>query len=261
MSSSIKQFTQSDNIKMLWDLVSEEDVFTFLDRTRQAMVYDLFLNNIKGFYDSEQACAKSLMDLNKKYILLIITHIKTSNQTNKIKIHSDDVPKELITFEEIQTNRKNKFERDLMKKKEEFEDSIHIKVPPLPDFSDKHIDTPIKELDKMLKEMQSRRNYDIEQITHTQAAADSWLTPQETSLKSEKITYPTQKKVTFYTDEEEDLNIFAKLKVTKEKDKEEEPDKKRGSGIEKEDRLAMLERRMDVMNKTLEKIVSLLEVK
>lgn len=189
---SLKQFTQKDNIQMLWDVVSDEDIFRFLTPDIQSKIYNLFLNNIQGFFDVEKTKNNSLVDINKKYILLILNHIKKTYpyQPSKIKIHNDPPIKELITYEEIHSDRKSQFERDFSKRQEEFEDSMTLKAPPVPEFADKQTDKPIKEMDKILKEMQAQRNYEVEQINrnyNNTNQVDNWLKPQETSLKSEKL--------------------------------------------------------------------------
>jgi hypothetical protein len=191
--SLINLFTKKDNIKMLWDVVSDEDLFRFLTPDIQSKIYTLFLNNIQGFFENEIPKTNSLVDLNKKYILLILNHIKQTYpyQPSKIKIHNEPPVKELITFEEIQNDKKSQFEKDLSRRQEEFEYSMTIKAPPVPEFSDPEgkTDRPIKEMDKIIKEMQLKRNYEVEQINRTYNASnqvDNWLKPQETSLKTEK---------------------------------------------------------------------------
>jgi hypothetical protein len=66
-----------------------------------------------------------------------------------------------------------------------------LPLPEVPDFSDKFKDTPISEMDKIIREITAKRNYDVEQINRSNRItienADTWLKPQETSLKSEKI--------------------------------------------------------------------------
>lgn len=189
---SISLFNKKDNIKMLWDVVSDEDIFKFLTPDIQSKIYNLFLSNIQGFFENEITKNISLVDLNKKYILLILNHIKKTYpyQPSKIKIHSESPVKELITYEEIKNDRKSQFEKDFSRRQEEFEDSMTIKPPPLPEFADRETDKPIKEMDKILKEMQAQRNYEVEQINRTYNTTnqvDNWLKPQETSLKTEKF--------------------------------------------------------------------------
>jgi len=191
---SVSLFNKKDNIKMLWDVISDEDIFTFLTPDIQSKIYNLFLNNIQGFFDVERTKNNSLVDLNKKYILLILNHIKKTYpvQPSKIKIHNEEPLKELITFEEIQNNRKSQLEKDFSKRQEEFENLMTIKPPPLPEFGDPEwkTDKPIKEIDKILKDMQAQRNYEVEQINRTYTTSnqvDNWLKPQKTSLKTEKF--------------------------------------------------------------------------
>lgn len=198
---SLKKFIQKENIQMLWDVVSDEDIFKFLSPDIQSKIYDVFINNIKGFFEVEQTKNTSLVDINKKYILLILNYIKKTYpyQPSKIKIHSEPHVKELITYEEIHNDRKSQFDKDFSKRQEEFEDFMTVKAPPVPEFADPvgKSDKPIKEMDKILKDMQAQRNYEVEQINRSynpnnnpninNNQADNWLKSQETSLKSEKF--------------------------------------------------------------------------
>ena len=192
---SINSFLLEENIQTLWDVISDEEIFKFLSRDVQTDIANLFSKNIKGFYKLEGSKTGNLIDLNKKYILLILNHIKKTNpfKPNKIKIYDElPVKENNITAEEIQNERKSQFERDLQKRQQEFENSITVKAPPLPEFADKFEDTPISEMDKILKEMTAKRNYDVEQINRSYNQdinqSSNWLKSQETSLKNEKLT-------------------------------------------------------------------------
>jgi hypothetical protein len=189
---SINKFNTKDNVQLLWDLISEEEIFKFLNQDIQSNIYNVFINNIQGFFDIEKMNLKTLVELNKKYIVLILDYIRKNfpYQPSKIVIHNEQPVKELITYEEIQNNRKSKLEKDFTRRQEEFEDSMTLKAPPIPEFLDKEIDKPIKEMDKILKEIQAQRNYEVENINriyNTSNQVDNWLKPQETSLKNEKL--------------------------------------------------------------------------
>ena len=168
-----------------------------------------------------------------------------------------------------------------------------IKAPPIPEFADKESDRPIKEMDKILKEMQTQRNYEIEQINRNQPTTpqvDNWLKPQETSHRNEKFTpveqpqtynrfkflnqplseTPKDKKnvsfsnieeiQTFNIEDEEDDNIFAKLKKVSSKPADNiklEINEHSFNEI-KEDRIAKLEREVNNMNSKMDKILELL---
>jgi hypothetical protein len=288
-------FLKEQNIKMLWDVVSDEDIFRFLTPDNQSKIYQLFLNNIEGFSENEGTKTISLVNLNKKYILLILNHIKKTYSPSKIKIHNEQQQqplKELITFEEIQNDRKSQFEQDFNRIQEEFEDSILIKPPPVPEFTDPKgkTDEPIKEMYKILKEMQSQRNYEVEQINrnyNTSNNIDNWLKPQETSLKTEKYENKKQelqtnnrfkylneldqnlspkKNVTFNNndqvntfiselevEDDEDINLFSKFKKVNKKE-----DNITLSINEEEDRITKLERSVTKLNEKMDKILSLL---
>ena len=84
---------------------------------------------------------------------------------NKIKILDETHVKEFITAEELHNERKSQFDKDLNKRQEEFENIMAVKAPPVPNFLDKYEDKPIGEMDKIIKEMTAKRNYEVEQIT------------------------------------------------------------------------------------------------
>jgi len=242
---NINNFLNKENLNTLWDVISDEDIFKYLSRDIQNKIAQLFSNNVKGFFEIEKTKTNNLVDINKKYILLILNHIKknfTQQMPNKIKILDETPVKDFITAEELHNERKSQFDKDLIKRQEEFEDIMVTKAPPVPNFLDKYDDKPIGEMDKIIKEMTSKRNYDVEQITKNSVVDDNWLKPQETSIKSEKITKgpplineskfkylnmdeplqsPTKKSVTWgnnteTSDSEIEENIFKKLKKVKE---------------------------------------------
>lgn len=309
---SVSSFNTTDNIKMIWDVISDEDIFTFLTPDIQGKIYNLFLNNIQGFFEVERKKTNLLVELNKKYIVLVLNHIKKTYpyQPNKIKIFNEKPQtKELITFEEIQNDRKSQFEKDLNRRQEEFDDSMTLKAPPLPEFSDKESDKPIKEMNKILKEMQAQRNYEVNQINRTYTTSnhlDNWLKPQETSLKTEKFENnteqleepqsqnrfkflndlnnfneidtslsPTNSKknvtfsntdivTTFQEPDEEDNNIFSKLKKVEKKEDnivlQIHEQNINGTNLN-DDRIVKLERNVENLNEKVDKILALLSQK
>lgn len=231
---NINNFLQPDNINTLWDVISDEDIFKFLSRDIQGKISQLFLNNIKGFFEIERTKNNNIIDINKKYILLILNHIKKNYPQqipNKIKILEEPAAKELITYEEIQNDRKSQFEKDLVKRQEEFTNSITLQVPKVPEFSDNYRDTPIKDMDKIIKEMTSKRNYEVEQINrnnsnnnNNNSENDNWLKPQETSIKKEKfVTEMPKKNVTWAENEIMSENqIISDNRIIHESDSEED---------------------------------------
>lgn len=309
-------FAKKDNMQMLWDIVSDEDNFRFLTPEMQSNIYQVFYNNIQGFYETEKHKTKYLVELNKKYLVIIHNHINKTypNKPNKIKIHGELNNNELInneltykspiTYEEIQTTRKTQMDKDYTKRQEDFEDYMKIKPPPVPEFSIKNTDGPIKEMDKILKEMTAQRNYDVEQINRTNntvISQDKWLKSQNTSLKNEKfileetkeppsrfkflnnITQDSEPKKnvswsnndeiqTFNIDDDNDVNIFAKLKRKPKPIGENHDDNNIKFIIEEtssdnkypypasfyEDKILQLERTIQVLNDKMDKMINLL---
>lgn len=298
---NLQQFVQNENIEMLWDVISDEDIFKYLSQNIQYNIQQLFIHNVKSFYENERTTTNTLKDLNKKYILLILNHIKTTYpyKPTKIKIHDEENtqkpmnsinqinPNELITFEELQNDRQNKFDKEYNKKQQEFENSMTIQKPPVPEFSDKDSDGPIKEMDKIIEQMQKQRNYEVEEFNRTYNSSDqtnNWLTPQETSVKTEKLNFHNQydnhndnnhndnkKSVSFDNNDkiniyetpetniqdnihiqihndEEDMNIFSKLKMKT-------MDVNTTTENTKEDKMIQLERKINQLDEKMDKIL------
>jgi hypothetical protein len=203
-------FLNNENVKVLWDVIIDEDAIKRQPREFQENILKLFRSNLKGFYDVESQKTTNLVDMNKKYILLILNHANKNikpaysetTSYKKIKI-LDELPEnkanELITYEEIHNDKRSQFDKDLNKRQEEFTNAMSLQVPPVPKFSDNLEDGPITEIEKAIKELTSLRNYDVEQISKTNNSnlnsntnTDNWLKPQETSVKSDKLTPRTQ---------------------------------------------------------------------
>jgi hypothetical protein len=202
----ITNFLNKDNVKILWDVISDEDIIKNQSIEFKENIFNLFTSNIKGFYEVESKKSNNLVELNKKYIMLVLNHsnkvIKNSMSTEikKIKI-SNEIPNnvtELITYEEIQNDRRSQFDKDLNKRQEEFTNSMSLQIPPVPKFSDNLEDGPISEIEKAIQEITAQRNYDVEQINRnnnsliSNSNVDNWLKPQETSVKTDKFVQSIQ---------------------------------------------------------------------
>jgi hypothetical protein len=298
---NINNFLHKENLSTLWDVISDEDIFKFLSRDIQGKVAELFTNNVNGFFEIEKTKTTSLVDINKKYIMLILNHIKktyTQQMPNKIKILDETPVKEIITAEELHNERKSKFDKDLFKRQEEFENIMVVKSPPVPNFLDKYEDKPIGEMDKIIKDMTAKRNYDVEQITKNSVVDDNWLKPQETSIKSEKMTKepqqinvsrfkylnmdnqqqqqqqqqqqsPTKKNVTWgnntdTSDSEIEENLFKKLKKIKQPEIEFENNislsfEEINNNVNNDEKIRELQSEVKTLNSKLDMIIELLK--
>jgi hypothetical protein len=205
---------------------------------------------------------------------------------------------ELITYEEIQNDRRSQFDKDLNKRQEEFTNSMSLPVPPVPKFNDSLDDGPISEMEKAIQEITAQRNYDVEQINrsyNTSNQVDNWLKPQETSLKTDKfeakldipqnnnrfkylneldqnlipkknVTFNSNDQVnTFISEHEaeddEDINIFSKLKKVNKKEgniRLEIDETNTKDTNTNEDRISKLERNVLNLTQKIDKIFTLL---
>ena len=277
---SAANFLNTENINTLWDVVSDEEIFKFLSRDIQKKIAQLFFENVQNFFNKEifneeKSRQNTLIDLNKKYVLLILNYIKKTYpyEPNKIQILNETPEKEIITFEEIHNQRKSQFDKELQMIEKDFEESISIKAPPVPNFLDKYDDEPITEMDKIIREITIKRKYDIEQISNTNNNLNNndWLKSQETSLKKDKLN---KKQVKW---EENDntsinniinyINIFNKIKKLKNIENEIENEKishlenEKISNLENEienEKISNLENEIISINKKIDKILNIL---
>lgn len=209
---SIEMFLERENMQLLWDVLIDEPMIKKKcdSQIKINELIAIFETNIKAFYLREKSNCNSLVDLNKKYILLLINYIiklqdqsptvpvvqtsqtqQTPQNFKKIKIHDDvDTTGQQITYEDIHNERMSKFEKELSRKQEEFTNAISLSVPNLPNFKDE-LDQPISEIELEIKRIQEQRNYDIEMInkSHADTNSQNWLTSQETSIKNEKLSF------------------------------------------------------------------------
>jgi hypothetical protein len=201
-------FLDKNNIKTLWDVISDEEIFKTHRTDIKNSILQIFSENIKGFYNSESKNSKiTLMEMNKKYILMILNFIKTTfPKPSRIVIH-EEKEKELITIEERQQDRTSQFNKSLNIMEEEFKNAMALPVPEIPNFSDNVKESPITEMERAIKEMAEQRNYDMEQINknyNNNVIDSNWLQPTETSTK------PTN-----FTKENNSANVNSRLKHIK----------------------------------------------
>jgi len=270
MSTDIQNFIKKDNVDTIWDVITDSDIFKFLTRESQANILKLFNENIKGFFDAERTKTTNLIEMNKKYILLILNHIKKNypnSLPSKIKIYDDTEMKEPITYEEIQNEKKTQFEMDFIKRQQEFTNAMTLDVPETPEFKDKFVDEPINEMEKIIKEMTAKRKYDVEQINRSyQKDNDQWLKSQETSIKSEKFIYNELPK--------KENNVQSRLKLLNNENSEKsksvswgENEEFQEEGIFKklkkvktfEERLTNIEEKLETYDYKINKVLQLLE--
>jgi|SaaInlStandDraft_2_1057019.scaffolds.fasta_scaffold00099_35 hypothetical protein len=185
-------FLANDNLEMLWELLTEESSFKNKSPNNRQNIYDVFCNNLVSFNDVEKQKGVNLMNMNKKYVMSMISYINKMdtdelqkntliNSYNKsssnvggsdcssgqgiLKKNSQKYTP--VTAEDIQNNRKMLFEEELVKHQKDFDDVIKKHVPEEPNFKIDMDDGPIKEMDKKIKEITEQRNYELQQINNS----------------------------------------------------------------------------------------------
>jgi len=171
---SKSQFLEKVNVNMLWDVISDEELFKNHTTDIKNTILQLFSDNIKGFYASESKNPKlTLMEMNKKYIVMILNFIKTYYPVptiNKIVIKEEIQMnnKDLITIEDRKKERLTEFDSKLQLVEEEFKSAMALPVPEIPKFTDNVTEEPIIDMEKAIKEIAQQRNYEIQEINKIQ---------------------------------------------------------------------------------------------
>jgi hypothetical protein len=211
MSNNTGDFLTTNNKNVLWDVILDS-----VPKNSLTQISVLFNDNIQGFYNSEKSRGTtSLIEMNKKYIMLILNYIK--NPRNKIVIH-DNEKKTAITVEEIKEDRRSQFDKDYSKIQDNFNSVMVPPTPPKPNFGDIK-DSPINEMESAIQKMTEQRNYDIEQINKNYKPPTAWLPnhikihndePKEKPQVIDLIKRNNERHITWSDDAE--MNIFSKLK-------------------------------------------------
>ena len=158
-------FISNKNADLLFEVINSSKMM--IDREKHNNEMNQFTFNKKFINLTKQ----ELLNMNKEYISYI-------NQIYNTKV-INNAP---ITFEELQMLKREKFNNDLNKKQEEFQELFQKKVPEVLNFKEE-IDKPIHEMEDLISQTIAQRSFDIEQILPpTQKKQISW--DDEPSLKN-----------------------------------------------------------------------------
>jgi hypothetical protein len=212
--SSLSQFTNKENLKLLWDVLLDELNVNISNKTLVNNIRTVFESNINPF--SLRANPKTnIMELNKQFLsqlVLAVNRLFPNFTTfNEAKQKQDQNIKRITIFpeeenlsepykiEDIHASRQSDFEKELERKKMEMENYMTPQKPRELDFSDRNSDSKIKAMDSLVADKMAQRNSEIEQFQNSNYNStidpDKWLTPKETSVKNDK-TQIEQKNVT-----------------------------------------------------------------
>ena len=197
-------FLSKPNIDLVWDVIIDEDIVKQCSSETHAAIYSVFCNNIQPFFDNEYKSTPNLVDMNKKYIMLMLNFISKNISTQpqpqpqqqQQQQQRQEPPKQIIkakqpiTRDDIQTDKRTQIEREFDMRQKDFTNAMTIPVPPVPNFNDE-MDLPIGEMEEAIRIMTEQRKYDTDQFNkgYTETNGD-WLKPAETSIKNEKFKMP-----------------------------------------------------------------------
>ena len=190
---SINDFLTKGNVDLLWEVIIDDELFKNKPKELINQIGNMFAQNLRGFNESEKNNSNNLINMNKKFIELMLNRSYSIINFNKNPIplqKEKEKEKELITSTDLLSDRMSQFEKELSQKQSEFTSAMSLPVPPVPKFSDNNLDGPMGEMDLAIKKALEQRNYDIEQLNKTLSKSNqdsSWLKSQETSVKSEKL--------------------------------------------------------------------------
>jgi hypothetical protein len=157
-------FISNQNADLLFEVINSSKFM--IDREKHNNEMNQFSFNKKFMNLNKQ----ELLTMNKEYISYI-------SQLYNSKINNTP-----ITFEELQSLKREKFNIELNKKQEEFQELFQKKLPKTLNFKEE-IDKPISEMEDLISQTIAQRSFDIEQLlpplpvensTHIQKKQITW---------------------------------------------------------------------------------------
>jgi hypothetical protein len=251
-------FLSTPNIKLLWDLISEEPSIRDLSMNKQELAYNTFIQNINLFYKNESENENKdnlqLVTLNKKFLTIMLQMIRNvSKPISNTNANIISEPSKKYKIEDIQTDRQKMFEMQLNQRKNEFEQYNIPKKPPVPNFTETIDNEKIKNIDELIAQAITQRNFDIQPLempitphlqSNTQLKYIQIQEPVFNSLNTEIIDL-NPKELT------DNTTIFGKFKTIKETNKED---------IDLKTKLENLETKIDELTSIIKQIYNKINI-
>lgn len=191
ISTKETPFLSKQNVNLLWEVLLDEPSIHHISQEETTNLHVLFSNNLATFNENNNLNSNTdLTYLNKTFLGQMIRmirsniHTSTNNHTST-KIHTTTnttTNKNAYKVEDIQAQRQQQFEEKLAQKRNDFEASMTLVKPPVPNFTEKIEDEKIKGMDELIAKTVAQRNFDISQINMSPVNT-KWLQPQQTSTK------------------------------------------------------------------------------
>lgn len=262
-SSILQEFVTQENIDMLWNIIIQNKAFqnSIQAQTTEgnSKLRNYYVNRIKEFVENIDARTNSLVDLNKMFIADFIRGFKPDNSNSlsnsspkKIDLaNSSPLNKEVITIEEIKNVRLNEFENQYEKMQSDFNMYRKNDVPSDVDFSDSSVVEPIKGEDTMknivVDTLQTRNTEETEFINSSSQISDEqtreWLNLKDVNGDSSVVENNSRNFVA------SDNSMIQQTS----------PVNSETPIINVEQRLAILEEKMDTMTNSISTLLAKIE--
>ena len=132
---SINDFLTKPNVDLLWEVIIDDELFKNKPKELINQIGNMFAQNLRGFNEVEKNNSNNLINMNKKFIELILNRSYSIINFNKNPVPPQK-QKELITSTDLLSDRMTQFEKELSQKQSEFTNAMSLPVPPVPKFSD-----------------------------------------------------------------------------------------------------------------------------
>jgi hypothetical protein len=268
---TIQHFINNKNLSMLWEVLLDE---LQINSSNSGHI----IQNIKTVFDGNINLFKTranpnmgLMGLNKQFLNQVLIavnqlfpNLKKEQILKRINI-GDEVIDEPYRVEDIHNARQNDFEKQVLNKRNEFDNMINQKKPNPIDFADKvEPELKITEMEALIAETMAKRKFDIDQLQGQQINTNNIksISKSEKSVSfDDNVTHiesyqdnnnnnrnNNDNNITIVVEENEENimssnNIFRKLKKNKP-----EPDEKK-----------ILEEKIDNLSIKLDKLITIVE--
>jgi hypothetical protein len=202
-TTSLTQFTNKQNIKLLWDVLLDEFKINTSNKTLVNNIKTVFESNISPF-TLRANNQLNVMELNKQFLSQVVlavnrlfpnlSNLQKQEQNIKRITISDEEVSEPYKVEDIHASRQSEFEKEVDKKRMELENYMIPQKPKELDFSDNNSDGKIKAMDSLVADKMSQRNIEFEMFQHNnynssiEIDPEKWLTSTETSVNNKTLT-------------------------------------------------------------------------
>ena len=191
MSFRPQLFLEDKNIKMLWEVILDDDIAKNKSQKDIIAINEIFVDIAQQFYNREGTQHSDLFSMNKTFISIIINFINTNFLTHQQSTSPklmEIKPSQSIRAEDISVRRLNDFEKEFTIKQDEFKKAMTLPVPETPLFADNSRDEPLSELDVIIKRTIAQRNIEMQEINNNninKSEVEKWIKGVETSVKNE----------------------------------------------------------------------------